>query len=370
MQLFVHVAAAPSSLTWVYLAVAGVVVAAAAVTTQQVRKKNQKQPKQNIIWTVTAPPKIRKGGRTYAHITLTNSGMVPISNATITIVAPHDFRTDPIIRLEPLAPNQTTYVPLRIGSVQNAAIGKKTISLTLNTGQTAPQIRPLILSVQTLRVGLLLDSHNQSYTQHLSSALSDPFRPWLEKHHYEYETITESSLSNTQKYNVVLAPNQYALTNQDIDALRTYTNSGGGLVALGSIGIIDADKPLASGDAAVKVSRISEVLGYQRGETSEVERCYGIRMVQGEHPISKGEKMDQVNQIQFRGSVYVKPVTTGTLIAEERVRLSSGDLVIPAIVANHYGKGRAVHFNINPSESMNALDSLIEKAVDWAANFL
>jgi len=361
--------------------VGGVVVAViVAVGARQRREEEQKEREKRrretrLVWSVIPPTKLRMGGHTRLFNEISNLSEGPTTNVVLTASGPTELDFPLTLKIGIVKQKERKVVPFRISSKRGAPKKEYPLSLTLTCIESTPQTRMIPIIVDVLKVGVLLDRHNAAYAARRGGAAdsSEIIIAWLSENNFEYRLLGDAEdLGISQDCKVIVASCQYALSGRDVEALRKFASGGGGLVAIGGVGVIDADQSPTDEPSYVGSRRVFELYGYSEPIVAELaEGLQGFHIVDGAHPITRRLEGAMFSLPKQRGIVFSSSTSMSRTLADQRVMIAgkAGYVGIPALSARELGIGRVVHFNVDMTEHINVFSPLFEKALLWAGRF-
>ncbi len=199
--------------------------------------------------------------------------------------------------------------------------------------------------------------------------------------HVLFDIVTPLNLNELGKYKVLFLPNIACLSEKEVAAIRAFVADGGGVVGTYEVSTKDEmNQPLPQ-------PALSDVFGIRVvGNTQAEYTDTYIRVLDGAHPVTQGLYTARPITI-FKPQVLLETLDHATPLAHvvypyieatpaRYVSIHNNPPGVeterPAIVANTYGKGRAVYFGF-PVDCLYALRTywefraLINNAVRWAA---
>jgi hypothetical protein len=202
----------------------------------------------------------------------------------------------------------------------------------------------------------------------------------LQEEHILFDIVTPRNLADLGKYKVIVLPNTACMSQREADALRQFVANGGGLV--GSYQVAAGNE----WNDPYPQPALADVFGVRvLGDSHDYTDTY-FRVLEGAHPVVDGlyrerpitcmqpqtlvEAVDGAEALghvvfpytEWQPDRYISIHNNPPGIETER----------PAIVANHYGAGRAVYFGpqvgtMYCTASYWEVRKLIGNAVRWAA---
>jgi len=340
------------------------------------RRQKERREKPKLIWTFTPPRKIRSGGHAYIQGEVKNDGKATATGVKMTIKGPPELKLDAPFIIGDISPNTTRSLRAKIECREKVPEGDQSLVFTLMCNETPSQSSVRAISFEPLKVGLLADSHNLAYLQKqgIIPVSTTRLQAWLQENKFDYEVFTEAENPEIlRKYNIMITPSQYALSNNGLTNLRNYVQNGRGLIVLDGTGTIDADAFLR-GDASFEgEKRVHDFYGYGGPNVASIEGgLRGIRIVETAHPITSGFKMGEILTLPTqKGVVFTQPVLKAKMLADQRVSIKgrTGYLGVSGLSTRQIGRGRIVHFNFDAESVIGAVSPLLEKAILWAADF-
>jgi len=202
----------------------------------------------------------------------------------------------------------------------------------------------------------------------------------LQEEHILFDIVTPRNLDELGRYKVIVLPNTACMSKREVDAFRAYVEGGGGLV--GSYEVSAGNE----WNEPYPQPALGDVFGLRRlGDTSHFTDTY-FQLAEGNHPVVEGlyrqrpitcmqkqALVESTGESELLGHV-VFPYTEWTPNRYVSIHNNPPGVMTsrPAILANRYGKGRAVYFS-SQIGAMYAMFSywearkLIANAVRWAA---
>jgi uncharacterized membrane protein len=203
----------------------------------------------------------------------------------------------------------------------------------------------------------------------------------LQEEHILFDIVTPRGLADVGKYKVIVLPNTACLSRGEADILRQFVANGGGLVGTYEVSAGN------EWNESYPQPALGDVFGIRMlGDTSHYSDTY-FRVAEGDHPVADGlyrarpiTCMERQMLVETTGSAaalgyVVYPYVEWT--PDRYVSIHNNPPGVetgrPAIVANEYGKGRAVYF-ASQVGAMVATWSyweakrLLANAVRWAAS--
>ncbi len=202
----------------------------------------------------------------------------------------------------------------------------------------------------------------------------------LLEEHVLFDIVTPLQLDRLSRYKVIVLPNTACLSAREVQALRQFVASGGGLVGSYQVSAGNEwNEPYGQ-------PALADVFGiHVLGDTSPYTDSY-FRVAAGQHPVAQGlyrvrpvtcarpqllvEAQANAEAFAYVVYPYVEPSPDHYVsIHNNPPGVETGR---PAIVANSYGQGRAVYF-ASQIGAMYATSSyweakqLVTNAVHWAA---
>jgi len=337
------------------------------------REKRRGEPK--LFWSMIPPTKLRAGGHIQIFNQVTNSGDGPATGTFLNGIGPVELELTPTLKIGVIGPGETKALPFKVSCRRGVTKKEYPLTLTLTCAEEPPQSKMMPIFVDALKVGLLTDSHNAAYwaKRGMTAAPAEAVTSWLLANNFDYDILNEAEdIAALQRYNVMLSPSQYSLSDHDISSLKQYVAGGGGLVALGGVGVVDADAFLR-GEAAYSGSkRVFDLFGYSDPTVVEIVRgLQGIRVADITHAITRGLSEAMISLPRQVGLAFSSPPSTSKMLADQRVMVEgkTGYLGVAAVTANEFGGGRVVHFNLDIAEHIHLVSQLLDKALLWAAHF-
>lgn len=166
-----------------------------------------------------------------------------------------------------------------------------------------------------------------------------------------YDFIGEPQLDNLNRYSVIVLPNQYVLSDDEIRAFRRYVSEGGNLVVTGESGMNNME-----GNRLVDFA-LSDVLGvHYKGQTEE-NRTYIAPTVEGQVHFKENDAKYPLAltgpQIIVKTDPGIKTLATITLPYSSSGEIYKFGSAIsnppaypsehPSVTLNSYGKGQAMY---------------------------
>jgi hypothetical protein len=191
------------------------------------------------------------------------------------------------------------------------------------------------------------------------------FRAAMEEHQ-PLNLVNDWDLNSAtlSKYRVLVLPNAAAMSDERVEAVRTYVMGGGGLVATCETSLFDElgrprkDFALADvfgvnyrghpGPAAAPRPQLDANFAVVADESYWKDRVGVGRLTWTDHALVKDEKLADLvpsHNVIFRGPrVLVSEPAEPTTVAVRLVPEGSTEPPVPAIVVRSFGKGRVVYF--------------------------
>jgi type 1 glutamine amidotransferase len=202
----------------------------------------------------------------------------------------------------------------------------------------------------------------------------------LLEEHILFDIVTPRNLSSLSKYKVIVLPNTACLSKREVEAFRKFVENGGGLV-----GTYEVSSGNEWNDPYPQPALGDVFCLHRLGDTSDFTDTY-FQVVEGKHPVAEGlyrqrpiTCMLKQTLVEATGEAeslanVVFPYTEWTPNRYVSIHNNPPGVMTgrPAILANKYGRGRAVYFSAQVG-AMYAMDSywearkLIANAVRWAA---
>jgi len=234
----------------------------------------------------------------------------------------------------------------------------------------------------------------------------DHFRGWYEaltNNHWPIQVITETELTPEElaKYQVLIFPNAAALSDESIAIVQEFVHNGGGLVATYETSLYDqsgnprTDFGLRQCLGANYLGMCDHLWSYARFDADHpiAENWHGKQLLQGDiaSVIAEGnptlsDLLGAVRTIGHQVKVQADPGSQvlATLVEPIEKRGSSywhtvtppipgRSTDVPCVIANAFGRGRAVYFAGQPGRHFwrhgyPDHEAVMLKAVRWAAN--
>jgi hypothetical protein len=202
----------------------------------------------------------------------------------------------------------------------------------------------------------------------------------LQEEHILFDILTPVNLADLGKYKVVALPNTACMSKTEVEAFRQFAANGGGVV--GSYEVSSGNE----WNEPYPQPGLADVFGLRRlGDTSDFTDTY-FQVAEGAHPVAEGlyrqrpiTSMQKQTLVEATGSAerlanVVFPYTEWTPNRYTSIHNNPPGVMTdrPAILANTYGKGRAVYFSAQVGAMYTTagyweIRKLIGNAVRWAA---
>jgi hypothetical protein len=202
----------------------------------------------------------------------------------------------------------------------------------------------------------------------------------LQEEHILFDILTPVNLADLGKYKVVALPNTACMSKAEVEAFRQFVANGGGLVGSYEVSTNNEwNEPYPQ-------PGLADVFGLRRlGDTSDFTDTY-FQVAEGSHPVAEGlyrqrpiTCMVRQTLVEATGSAerlanVVFPYTEWMPNRFVSIHNNPPGVMTdrPAILANTYGKGRAVYFSAQVGTMYTTagyweIRKLIGNAVRWAA---
>ena len=209
--------------------------------------------------------------------------------------------------------------------------------------------------------------------------------------HQQFSLAFDGDLSEEElkKYRVIFLANVACLSDEQVEAIKSFVREGGGLIATHETSLYD-EEGYRREDFALK-----EVFGVSYRKTGKIG-SYGEMVpyleVAMDHPVTKGfplgkkiplstpgwipEPTTYIHTTPMEGDRIVANLFLGSIpiAGESRKQSLSAEINLPGIITNLYGKGRSVYLACGIERyylrsGLNSCLKLLSNAVEWVSGY-
>jgi hypothetical protein len=312
------------------------------------RKRKSKKKKPYLKIKIDIPLNVIPGKSYDAKVEIVNEGQAPAKGIEIKVTSTPGLTFDKeIAEIDEIRPDEEKPALATFPFRASEQIKKGIYKIQFNVASENTKDRIYNRYIRGLRIGLLLDASN--------STKLNSFRQWLKKEGYTWDEISKADeiLKLLRQDLLILTPDM-ELRKKEIHNISNFVKKGQSLLAIDEI-VTSEQKELA------------KILGYNEMRIQFFKSTNGVlKIINNNHSITKGFDLDEKIPVgMYWGKASISD-TSGEIIAAQTIETKKkGNVVIPAMLINKYGNGKAFHLNFRAEETLSQIDVLLKNAIDW-----